>query len=130
MKMNIRDYTAILRSCKQPDHLKGARLNKIYYETVNEGTGTWQVLPTESCYFHCTITTLDGVEIQNTHTNNKPKKICLAEVIPGFSRGVIGMKKSERRKLYIHPDFAYRKVGWKVPPQTLLIIDVELCEPT
>jgi peptidylprolyl isomerase len=67
--------------------------------------------------------------IHSTRIHNKPKKICLADVIPGFSRGVIGMKKGERRKLYIHPDFAYRQVGWKVPPQTLLIIDVEACGP-
>lgn len=36
------------------------------------------------------------------------------------------MKKGEQRKLYIHPDQAYRKANWIVPPQMFLIIDVEV----
>jgi hypothetical protein len=34
-------------------------------------------------------------------------KIELAQMIPGFSHGLLGMRKGEIREVFIHPDFVY-----------------------
>ena len=101
---------------------------QLYYEVLREGKGEFQVAPTSTCLFHYTIKTLDDSEIADTRQSAEPKRICLADVIPGLAQGLIGMREGERRKIYIHPDLGYRKVDWTVPPESLLLIDIELCE--
>jgi peptidylprolyl isomerase len=66
--------------------------------------------------------TIDGEEIVRVE---KAVRIRLADVIPGFAIGILGMKKGERRKLFIHPDLAYRKLG-NFPPNALLVAEVEV----
>jgi len=51
--------------------------------------------------------------------------ISLDETIPGFSKGLLGMKEGEKRTLYIHPDLAYGTGGY-LPPNSLLIFEVEI----
>lgn len=49
----------------------------------------------------------------------------LNQTIPGFRKGIIGMKEGEKRILYIHPDMAYGVLG-QLPPNSLLIFEVEV----
>ncbi len=51
--------------------------------------------------------------------------VTLDETIPGFGRGLLGMKEGEKRTVFIHPDLAYGTVG-QLPPNSLLIFEVEL----
>lgn len=51
--------------------------------------------------------------------------ISLDEAIPGFSKGLVGMKEGEIRTLYLHPDLGYGKQGHLLP-NALLIFDVEV----
>ena len=99
---------------------------KLYYEVLCEASDEAKRVSDEMAIFHYTISTLDGEEVLNTWKENEPKKVSLPDTIHGFSKGVAGMKEGEKRKIYIHPDFAYRKTGWLVPPQSLLIFDVQL----
>jgi peptidylprolyl isomerase len=64
-------------------------------------------------------------ELFDTRTLPRPQEVCLDFVIPGFAQGVLGMKVGERRKLYIHPKLGYRCMHWTVPPNVVLVIDVE-----
>ncbi len=50
--------------------------------------------------------------------------ISLDETIPGFSKGLIGMKEGEKRTLFIHPDLAYGTSGY-LPPNSLLTFEIE-----
>lgn len=51
--------------------------------------------------------------------------VALDESIPGFSKGLLGMKEGEKRTLYIHPEFGYGTRGF-VPPNSLLTFEVEV----
>ena len=98
---------------------------KIYYEVLQKGTGAG--ITFEGVYtFHYTIMTLDSEVVQDTRKSNDPKNISLPDAMVGFSQGVLGMNYGERRRLYIHPDMAYRQASWLLPSESLLIIDVEL----
>ena len=49
----------------------------------------------------------------------------IKQSIPGFAKGLVGMKEGEKRILYIHPELAYGLAG-HLPPNSLLIFEVEI----
>lgn len=51
--------------------------------------------------------------------------ISLDETIPGFTKGLLGMKEGEKRTLFIHPDLAYGTSG-HLPPNSLITFEVEV----
>ncbi|MBS3905000.1 MAG: FKBP-type peptidyl-prolyl cis-trans isomerase [Simkania sp.] len=55
--------------------------------------------------------------------------VVLDETIPGFGKGLMGMKEGEKRTLFIHPDLAYGTMG-QLPPNSLLIFEIELVKAT
>jgi len=57
--------------------------------------------------------------------SKEDEMISLDETIPGFSKGIIGMKEGEKRTLYIHPDLAYG-VNGSLPPNSLLTFEIEV----
>jgi len=58
-------------------------------------------------------------------TSQEDEPISLDETIPGFTKGLIGMKEGEKRTLYIHPDMGYGASG-SLPPNSLLCFEVEV----
>jgi FKBP-type peptidyl-prolyl cis-trans isomerase FkpA len=50
------------------------------------------------------------------------------QVIPGWERGVAGMRVGGERRLIIPPEFAYGREGHAgvIPPQATLVFDIEL----
>jgi peptidylprolyl isomerase len=100
---------------------------QLYYETITTGKGSEIVQETSKPLVYYSVHTLDGTEVTNTFDYAKPIAIPLNDAIPGFVKGVIGMKQGERRTLYVHPDLAYHR-GGNVPPNSLLIFDVEVVE--
>jgi peptidylprolyl isomerase len=42
----------------------------------------------------------------------EPYKVPLAETIPGFAKGVLGMRVGEKRKIYVHLDLEYGRVRY------------------
>lgn len=100
---------------------------QLYYETVTTGNGSETVQEKNEPLVRYSVHTLDGTEVTNTFEYKNPVPISLANTIPGFVKGVIGMKQGERRKLYVHPELAYHRSG-DVPPNSVLIFDVEIVE--
>ncbi|OGI67831.1 peptidylprolyl isomerase [Candidatus Nomurabacteria bacterium RIFCSPHIGHO2_01_FULL_42_15] len=52
----------------------------------------------------------------------------VGQVIPGWDKGIVGMRVGEKKTLTIAPEDAYRENGVPgvIPPNSTLIFDVEL----
>lgn len=122
---NIMRAEEFLNNISQRRDVHAIEEHRLYYKIKAYGTGSWCVEPASNCYFHYTITTIDNEKIVDTRAENKPKQVDLTTAFPCFTKGVVGMKKGERRVLYAHPDLAYGRARQIVPPGTLVIIDVE-----
>jgi FKBP-type peptidyl-prolyl cis-trans isomerase len=99
--------------------------NKLYYEVLIEGTGSKMVKVTSEPLLHYVMSTFEDIKVTSTYDNGGPVNIPLCGTIPGFVKGVIGMREGERRRLYVHPDLAYKR-GGSVPPNSVLIFDVAI----
>lgn len=94
---------------------------KLQYKIESEGTGS-SIQEHFSPLIRYTGKYLDGSVFG---ASKEEELICLDETIPGFSKGLIGMKEGEKRTLYIHPDLAYGTSGY-LPPNSLLTFEIEL----
>jgi peptidylprolyl isomerase len=94
---------------------------KLQYKIIKQGNGS-DVQPYNSPIVRYTARYLDG-QIFGAITDEE--LISLDETIPGFSKGLVGMKEGETRTLYLHPDLGYGKQGHLLP-NALLIFDVEV----
>lgn len=56
--------------------------------------------------------------------SKEDETISLKETIPGFSKGIVGMKEGEKRTIYVHPEFGYGTNGY-LPPNSLLTFEIE-----
>jgi len=75
------------------------------------------------------ITFLDGSTGDNSYSRGEPSTFKLANLIPGFAEGVKLMPAGSHYRFYVHPSLAYGEAGNEmIPPNTLLIFDVELHE--
>ena len=68
---------------------------------------------------------IDGTVFASSEGMNQPIALPIKQSIPGFAKGLVGMKEGEKRVLYIHPELAYGLSG-HLPPNSLLIFEVEI----
>lgn len=68
---------------------------------------------------------IDGTTFSSSEEAGGPITISLDQTIPGFSKGIAGMKEGEKRRLFVHPDLGYGTTG-QLPPNSLLIFDIEV----
>ena len=68
---------------------------------------------------------IDGTVFSSCTGEEEPITLPMEQTIPGFAKGLVGMKEGEKRTLYIHPELAYGVAG-HLPPNSLLIFDVEI----
>ncbi len=97
---------------------------KLQYSTIKEGTGA-AVEAHSSPKIHYTGKYQDGTVFGTSEEMGGPITIPLDQTIPGFSKGIVGMKEGEKRRLYVHPDLGYGTTG-QLPPNELLIFDIEV----
>lgn len=98
---------------------------KLYIKIIKNGSGLSVKENASPIIIYSAKTLLNGNEYL-IYEIDKPKEILLSSTIPGFSRGVTGMKEGEKRWLYIHPDMAYGSTTGKVDPNSLIIFEVEV----
>ena len=97
---------------------------KLQYIIVKPGSGT-EVGTHSSPQIQYTGKYLDGTVFGSSQDTGGPITIPVDQTIPGFSKGLQGMKEGEVRKIFVHPDLGYGKSG-HLPPNSLLIFEVEL----
>lgn len=68
---------------------------------------------------------LDGTTFSSSDEVGGAITVPLDQTIPGFSKGILGMKEGEKRRLWVHPDLGYGTSG-HLQPNALLIFDIEL----
>lgn len=94
---------------------------KLQYKIEKTGTGT-AVEPQFTPVIKYVGKYIDGSVFGASKTE---EEISLEETIPGFSKGIVGMKEGEKRILFVHPDYGYGTHG-VLPPNSLLTFEVEL----
>ena len=96
---------------------------KLQYEILKKGEDNSAIT------FSSPLVRYKGMYLDGTLFSEKsePIIITLDNIIPGFAKGIEGMKKNEIRKIYIHPDFAFGENSDQ--PNSLLIFEVELIDP-
>lgn len=70
----------------------------------------------------------DGTIFQSSHDMGDPVTFGLSQVIPGWTKGVPGMKVGGTRRLVIPSQMAYGPVraAANIPPNSDLVFDIEL----
>ncbi len=128
MQENLQESEVFLADIAQRPGIVVVVDKLVYYERLAEGVGENLVEPSSTCYFHYSVSLPDGAMLYSTHEEGEPQSVCLDCVVSGFAQGVVGMKKGEKRRLYIHPQQAFRTMHWTVPPNMALVFDVELVD--
>jgi peptidylprolyl isomerase len=100
---------------------------QLYYEIVKEDSGSSSVRADSKPLVHYAVYTFEDIKLADTFADGEPVRISLCEMVPGFSKAILGMKKDERRKIYVHPDLAYKR-GGVVPPNSVLLFDVAIIQ--
>ncbi|HKY99946.1 MAG TPA: FKBP-type peptidyl-prolyl cis-trans isomerase [Rhabdochlamydiaceae bacterium] len=98
-----------LKILSTKEHILPIVENRIYIEILEEGSGEI-VSPQDVINIHFKEFSLDGTILKDT-TSIKPFTIPLSQTIKGFQLGMQGAKIGERRKIYLHPEFGFDKLG-------------------
>ncbi|MFG0256401.1 MAG: FKBP-type peptidyl-prolyl cis-trans isomerase [Phycisphaerales bacterium JB043] len=107
----------------------------MYYE-LKEGDGPEPPTSTSKVLVHYTGYFNNGVKFDSSYDRNEPIEFPLNQVIRGWGEGVGSMKVGGIRKLIIPADLGYGEQGIRrgaqeiIPPNALLIFDVELIDIT
>lgn len=97
---------------------------KLQYKIITAGQGEL-VKEESSPLIHYSGQFIDGQSFGSTEQAGSPITLTLSQTIPGFKKGIVGMKEGEKRRLFVHPELAYGTNG-PLPPNSLLIFDVQV----
>jgi peptidylprolyl isomerase len=121
---NLKAANSFIETVAKNPQIHKLEENKLYYEVVKEGDG-----PVVEEHGNPLINYVgkyqDGTVFGSSEDVGGPITIPLDQTIQGFSKGILGMKEGEKRKLYVHPDLGYGTSG-HLPPNSLLIFEVEV----
>lgn len=121
---NLKSANEFMEKNKKENGVKEVVPGKLQYLTLKEGNGA--VVDTHSSpKIHYTGKYQDGTVFGTSEETGGPITIPLDQTIPGFSKGIVGMKEGEKRRLFVHPDLGYGTTG-QLPPNELLIFDIEV----
>jgi len=121
---NLKKADAFLEKNRNEDNVKEIEPGKLQFTILQEGNGD-EVQNGNDPLIHYTGKFIDGDVFGSSEESGNPITIPLNQTIPGFSKGLLGMKEGEKRRIFVHPDLGYGTAG-HLPPNSLLIFDVEL----
>ncbi|CDR33028.1 FKBP-type peptidyl-prolyl cis-trans isomerase [Criblamydia sequanensis] len=123
-KENMAAAVVFLNKNSREKNVKEIEPGKLQYMILSEGRGD-EVQAHASPLIHYTGKYIDGTVFGSSEEVGGPITIPLDQTIPGFSKGLVGMKEGEKRRLFVHPELGYGMLG-NLPPNALLIFDVEV----
>ncbi len=99
----------------------------LQYEVLEEGEGE-KPAPTDLVTTHYEGRLIDGTVFDSSYERGEPATFPLDRVIPGWTQGLQLMSPGAKYRLYVPADMAYgeRGAGDTIPPNSVLIFDVEL----
>lgn len=121
---NLQAAEKFVSENKIKPNVKEIELGKLQYTILQEGTGA-VVTEHNAPLINYSGSYIDGTTFSSSKEAGGPITIPLDQTIPGFSKGIVGMKEGEKRKLFIHPDLGYGTTG-QLPPNSLLIFEIEV----
>ncbi len=121
---NLKEATEYLANNESKEGIVAIESGKLQYEVLNGGEGE-SVAEHATPTIHYVGTYADGTVFGASEESSGPVTLPLDQTISGFSKGIVGMKQGEKRRLYIHPELGYGTEG-HLPPNSLLIFDVEV----
>ena len=97
----------------------------LQYQVLKEGEGGH---PTDSDV--ALISYRGALRDGTVFDQNERAPLPVAQVVPGFSEGLKLMQKGGKYRLWIKPELGYgdRDTGGAIPPNSVLVFDVELLE--
>ncbi len=112
-------------------HAKGVVVlipGQLQYTILQEGSGA--AVPEHGTpTINYTGKYINGTVFGSSENAGGPISVPLDQTIPGFSKGIAGMKEGEKRRLFVHPTVGYGRQG-QLPPNSLLIFDIEVVKAT
>ena len=118
---NLKKAEEFLAENSKAENVKVIEPGKLQFKVEQEGTGG---VVDESCspLIRYTGKFIDGTVFG---ASKEDELVNLDETIPGFSKGLLGMREGEKRMIYIHPDLGYGTSGY-IPPNSLLMFEIEV----
>lgn len=113
----------MMKNAKEPN-ITVVEPGKLQYTIITPGKGE-VVKEHDSPSIQYVGKYIDGTTFGSSVDAGGPITIPLDQTIPGFSKGILGMKEGEKRKLFVHPDLGYGTTG-QLSPNALLIFEVEV----
>lgn len=111
---------------------KGAPPKKLEIEELEKGSGAEAKSGDEVTVQYLGVNYKNGKEFDSSWSRNEPFSFTLGvgEVIPGWDKGVAGMKEGGRRELIIPPELAYGEAGAPpaIGPNETLVFVIDLLE--
>lgn len=104
--------------------------NGLHIEDINTGEGQEAIGPGQTVSVHYTGWLEDGTKFDSSVDRGEPFQFPLGVgfVIPGWDKGVVGMRVGGKRKLVVPPELGYGAAGagGVIPPNATLVFEVEL----
>lgn len=123
-KDNLAAAVEFLRNNTKDSKVKEIEPGKLQFIILEEGNGP-AVTEHSSPLINYTGKYLDGKVFGSSQEAGGAITVPLDQTIPGFSKGMVGMKEGEKRRIFVHPDLGYGTTGG-LSPNSLLIFEVEV----
>lgn len=123
---NLEKAAVFLDENKKKDGIKTTDTG-LQYRVITDGDGKSPTL-SNSVVAHYRGTLMDGTEFDSSYKRGQPIEFPVTGVIKGWTEALQMMKPGAKWELFIPPALAYgeRGAGAAIPPNSLLIFEVEL----
>ena len=121
---NLAEAEAMLKKNATESGVVVLEDGKLQYKVLKEGTGDAKVTEETMPTINYEATYSNGQKLGSSEQTGGPIDVKLNDTIPGFKKGMLGMKVGEKRRILIHPDLGFGKSGQL--PNGLLVFEVEV----